>query len=55
MISRAGSVAAAAPAAAPVAQRSALRPVVGVLADGTAFYAPVGEVVVDSPLVTCHR
>ena len=54
MVSRAGSVATAVPAAAPVAQRSALRPVVGVLADGTAFYAPIGEVVVDGPRVTCH-
>jgi hypothetical protein len=33
----------------------AIRPVVGVLADGTAFYAPLGEVVVvDDALVTCH-
>jgi hypothetical protein len=43
--------------AKPRAQRSggAIRPVVGVLADGTAFYAPVGEVVlVDQALVTCH-
>jgi AraC-like DNA-binding protein len=32
----------------------AIRPVVGVLPDGTAFYAPVGEVVVDGPRVTCH-
>ena len=31
-----------------------LRPVVGVLADGTAFYAPAGEVVVEGALVTCH-
>ena len=31
-----------------------LRPVAGVLADGTAFYAPVGEVVVAGSLVTCH-
>src|ERR1700722_16802908 len=54
MVSRAGSVATAVPAAAPVAQRSALRPVVGVLPDGTAFYAPIGEVVVDGPRVTCH-
>ena len=60
MVSRAGSVAAAglaapaAPAAAPATQRSALRPVVGVLPDGTAFYAPIGEVVVDGPRVTCH-
>jgi len=33
----------------------AVRPVVGVLPDGTAFYAPIGEVVlVDDALVTCH-
>jgi hypothetical protein len=31
-----------------------IRPVVGVLDDGTAFYAPIGEVVVDGPRVTCH-
>ena len=31
-----------------------IRPVVGVLADGTAFYAPVGEVVPDGGLVICH-
>ncbi len=31
-----------------------LRPVAGVLADGTAFFAPVGEVVIDGSLVTCH-
>ena len=31
-----------------------IRPVVGVLAVGTAFYAPLGEVVVDDALVTCH-
>jgi len=32
-----------------------IRPVVGVLADGTAFYAPLGEVVeVVDALVTCH-
>jgi AraC-like DNA-binding protein len=32
-----------------------MRPVVGVLADGTPFYAPVGEVViVDDALVSCH-
>lgn len=28
--------------------------VVGVLADGTPFYAPIGEVIVDGPRVTCH-
>ena len=31
-----------------------IRPVVDVLADGTACYAPVGEVVMDGPLVVCH-
>ncbi len=31
-----------------------IRPVTGVLADGTPFYAPIGEVVADGPLVTCH-
>jgi AraC-like DNA-binding protein len=41
------------PTAAP--PHRAIRPVVGVLADGTAFYAPFGEVViVDDVLVTCH-
>jgi hypothetical protein len=30
------------------------RPEVGWLADGTAFYAPVGEVVTDGDLVMCH-
>ena len=33
----------------------AIRPVAGVLADGTVCYAPIGEVViVDGALVTCH-
>jgi AraC-like DNA-binding protein len=42
------------PTAAPLPRR-AVRPVVGVLADGTACYAPFGEVViVDDSLVTCH-
>ena len=27
---------------------------VGVLADGTPHYAPIGEVIVDGSLVTCH-
>src|SRR5271165_6517583 len=31
-----------------------LRPVAGVLADGTAFYVPVGEVLIEGSLVTCH-
>src|ERR1700735_3452392 len=41
------------PAAASLPQRG-IRPVVGVLDDGTVFYAPIGEVVVDGPRVTCH-
>jgi hypothetical protein len=32
----------------------ALRPVAGVLPDGTPFYAPMGEVASDGDLVTCH-
>src|ERR1022692_296920 len=32
----------------------ALRTVLGVLPDGTACYAPIGEVSTDGPLVTCH-
>ena len=31
-----------------------VRPVVGVLADGTAYYAPFGEIVSDGSTVTCH-
>jgi lambda repressor-like predicted transcriptional regulator len=31
-----------------------LHPVAGVLPDGTAFYAPIGTVVTDGVLVTCH-
>jgi hypothetical protein len=31
-----------------------IRPVVGVLADGTVCYAPVGEVAMDGALVICH-
>src|ERR1700753_4379538 len=31
-----------------------VRPVVGVLADGTPYYAPIGEVVTDGTTVTCH-
>jgi lambda repressor-like predicted transcriptional regulator len=30
------------------------RPPMGVLADGTVYYAPIGEVVVSGALVTCH-
>jgi len=42
----------AGPAAARRGDRA--RSVVGVLADGTAFYAPIGAVIVDNSLVTCH-
>jgi AraC-like DNA-binding protein len=46
------------PAAAlsqPATGRSAgMRPVVGVLADGTAYFAPVGDVVEEGDRVTCH-
>ena len=35
-------------------RRQPVRPVAGVLADGTAFYAPIGEVVTDGALVICH-
>lgn len=41
------------PAARPRGGRRA-RPVAGVLADGTAFYAPFGAVVIDGPLIICH-
>src|SRR5215831_12197391 len=47
----------AGPGSHSVAQRrrgQPVRPVAGVLADGTAFYAPAGEVVTDGPLVICH-
>jgi len=36
------------------ALRRVVRPVVGVLADGTPYYAPVGEIVCDGTTVTCH-
>jgi AraC-like DNA-binding protein len=42
------------PQAGLVGRGRAVRPVVGVLADGTAFFAPVGEVAVDGGLVVCH-
>jgi hypothetical protein len=38
----------------PPRARRAIQPVVGVLADGTPFYAPIGEVVSDDSRVTCH-
>src|SRR5215472_14499851 len=44
-------------AAPPAASRPCVggeRAPVGVLADGTPFYAPIGEVISDGPLVTCH-
>jgi hypothetical protein len=34
--------------------RRVVRPVVGVLADGTPFYVPIGEVISDGVTVTCH-
>ena len=43
------------PAPVPSRRRGQLvRSVAGVLADGTAFYAPTGEIVIDGALVTCH-
>ncbi len=36
------------------AVRRLVRPVVGVLADGTPYYAPMGEIVSDGATVTCH-
>ena len=36
------------------AVRRAVRPVAGVLADGTPYYAPLGEIVSDGATVTCH-
>jgi hypothetical protein len=32
----------------------AVRPVAGVLADGTPYYAPIGEIISDGTTVTCH-
>src|SRR6202167_636298 len=34
--------------------RRSLRPVAGVLADGTPYYVPMGEIVSDGTVVTCH-
>src|SRR6202167_4965577 len=34
--------------------RRVVRPVVGVFADGTPYYAPIGEIVSDGTTVTCH-
>jgi hypothetical protein len=36
------------------AVRRLVRPVVGVLADGTPYYAPMGKIVSDGATVTCH-
>ena len=47
------SVVASPPPALPRCGRPACPPV-GMLTDGTPFYAPIGEVAVDGPLVTCH-
>src|SRR5215472_2491508 len=47
------SAVASLPRALPRYRRPACPPV-GLLIDGTPFYAPIGEVVVDGPLVTCH-
>ena len=41
-------------AAASRRRGQAVRPVAGMLADGTVFYAPVGEIVIDGELVICH-
>jgi AraC-like DNA-binding protein len=51
MIDPASPAAAARPGVLP---GRLVRPVVGVLADGTPCYAPVGEVVIVGALVTCH-
>jgi hypothetical protein len=41
-------------APSPASARPLLRPVVGVLADGTPFYVPIGEVLVADARVVCH-
>jgi lambda repressor-like predicted transcriptional regulator len=41
-------------ASATPRMRFVMRPVVGVLADGTPFFAPVGEVLVSGARVACH-
>jgi hypothetical protein len=42
------------PAHGPGGVLRVVRPVVGVLADGTPYYAPIGEIVSDGATVTCH-
>jgi len=44
----------ASPAPAPRRWARSTCPPVGMLADGTPFYVPIGEVAADGPLVTCH-
>jgi hypothetical protein len=39
---------------APRRHGELVRPVAGVLADGTAFYAPIGEIWFDGEFVICH-
>jgi AraC-like DNA-binding protein len=53
MISKVASGGAAAPDEGRRPARL-IRPVSGVLADGTAAYAPVGEVALDGPRIICH-
>src|ERR1035441_776723 len=48
------SPAVAVPPAAARRSGRVICPVVGVLDDGTAYYAPIGAVIVDGPRVTCH-
>ena len=38
----------------PISAEPVFRSPLGVLADGTVYYAPIGEVIVDGALVTCH-
>jgi hypothetical protein len=42
------------PGQGPRGARRVVRPVVGVLADGTPYYAPMGEIVSDGTTVICH-
>jgi ROS/MUCR transcriptional regulator protein len=42
------------PAQGPGEVPRVVRPVAGVLADGTPFYAPIGEIISDGTTVTCH-
>jgi hypothetical protein len=48
------SVVAGPPAAASSPCQQPASPPIGMLADGTPFYAPIGEVAADGPLVRCH-